>query len=357
MVMGFSGLALLACQTPSTPKLATVDTRGYRVYSAGALIGTYPPAPFDPQADAVIESAFGLAVSDSAVFVLDVLGHSVHHLDLDGNVIATFGREGQGPGEFSSPVSIEVDRDGHVWIADPQLSRLSKFGGDGSAIAEIPTPYPVVNFLPLPDDAALIPTMEAATLVATIDESGATDVWRLPVEIDADILGGGVWDRLGLGTFRLAWLNADTALLFQDRGDGEFSTWRLTLDVEGKSVGRVTALPLPAWLPQLIEGATDAFLESVDQEFAEQHIVVPFRSVRAIDGTIWLSPNAGDQLMLMSVPSAPGDSASVVVPSGGEAADMVDAAVVGDRLVVLTTTSVRIYELDRVDSNRFSRPD
>lgn len=356
VIVGFSGLVVLACQTPSAPEPQTYEPAGYRVFAPGALIGSFPPAPLDMGADVVIESAFGIAVTDSTVFVLDVMDKAVYHVDLDGALLATIGRKGEGPGEFSSPMSLDIDADGNVWVADPQLNRLSRFSPDGTPIGDIPTPYPVVNFMPLLDGSALIPTMEAASLVATLDESGEAKTVSMAAELAPGVFSGGPMDRLALGAFRLAPLVADTVLLFRNKHSGDFAAWTLALDLDAGQVESVTPLPLPGWLHRMMQEATDDYLDTVAGEFADEHLLVAFRSVRTIDGTIWVSPNAGDQVMLASIPPSPSDSISVVVPNADEAAKMIDAAVVGDRLVILNSTDVRFYELDRVEPGRFRPP-
>jgi len=358
VIAGFSGLVLLACQTPSAsdPETVQLEPAGYRVFAPGALLGSFPPDPLDMAAETMVESAFGLAVSDSAVFVLDALGDAVFHLDLDGTLAATIGRSGEGPGEFSSPITIEVDGDGNVWVADPQLSRLSKFRLDGTLIAAVPAPHPVVNFMPLRDGSVLIPTLDRGSLVATLDLAGVAKTLTMAEGPLPGAFGGGPMDRLGIGILRLAPLAADTLLLFRNKDAGDFAAWTMTLDLEAGEVASVVQLPLPSWLHKTIEEATSDFLDTVAEEFAAEHRMVAFRSVRTINGTIWLSPNAGEKVILTSLARSPADSVSVIVPNEDEAAEMVDAAVVGDRLVILNATDVRFYELDRVERSRFSPP-
>lgn len=43
----------------------------------------------------------------------------------DGKFIKELGRRGQGPGEYANPVSLEISRDGEIWVADFGNNRIS----------------------------------------------------------------------------------------------------------------------------------------------------------------------------------------------------------------------------------------
>jgi hypothetical protein len=43
----------------------------------------------------------------------------------DGKFIKELARRGQGPGEYQSPGSVEIGRDGNIWVADPMENRIS----------------------------------------------------------------------------------------------------------------------------------------------------------------------------------------------------------------------------------------
>ena len=61
----------------------------------------------------------GIAIArDGTVYVTDTVRHRVQAIAPDGTVRATWGREGDGPGEFRYPRGIAVARDGTVVVAD-----------------------------------------------------------------------------------------------------------------------------------------------------------------------------------------------------------------------------------------------
>ncbi|MEE8605115.1 MAG: NHL repeat-containing protein, partial [Candidatus Aminicenantaceae bacterium] len=52
------------------------------------------------------------------VFVLDSGNHRIQKFDPQGNFLASFGRRGQGPGEFQYPQSLDIDKNGFMYISD-----------------------------------------------------------------------------------------------------------------------------------------------------------------------------------------------------------------------------------------------
>lgn len=65
------------------------------------------------------------------LYVLDSGNHRVQKFNPEGKYLATFGRQGQGPGEFYFPTSIDVDPDGNIAIADPQNKRIQILTQEG----------------------------------------------------------------------------------------------------------------------------------------------------------------------------------------------------------------------------------
>lgn len=52
------------------------------------------------------------------VYVLDSGNHRIQKFDSQGNFLASYGRHGQGPGEFQYPQSIDIDADGYIYVSD-----------------------------------------------------------------------------------------------------------------------------------------------------------------------------------------------------------------------------------------------
>jgi outer membrane protein assembly factor BamB len=73
----------------------------------------------------------GIAVDDSGnIYVLDSKEKHVLAFDEEGRCLTTFGRAGQGPGEFNSPLTLNMTRRGEIVVEDFR-SRLVYFSPEG----------------------------------------------------------------------------------------------------------------------------------------------------------------------------------------------------------------------------------
>lgn len=55
---------------------------------------------------------------DGNIYIVDRGNYRIQKFNIIGNYIATFGRQGQGPGEFELPTYLQFDADGDMWISD-----------------------------------------------------------------------------------------------------------------------------------------------------------------------------------------------------------------------------------------------
>ncbi len=74
---------------------------------------------------------------DGNLYILDAGNCRVQKFDPEGKFLASFGREGQGPGEFSFPNSLDFDHLGNLVIADRRGRKIQIFSRDGSLIKTI----------------------------------------------------------------------------------------------------------------------------------------------------------------------------------------------------------------------------
>ncbi len=65
------------------------------------------------------------------LFVLDTGNHRVQKFGPDGSYLATYGRRGQGPGEFQYPAWLAVDGRGFIYVTDPFNQRIQVLTPDG----------------------------------------------------------------------------------------------------------------------------------------------------------------------------------------------------------------------------------
>lgn len=81
-----------------------------------------------------------LVAPDGNIFVAD--GHDattnarIMKFDANGKFIKTWGKLGSGPGEFSSPHGLAMDRQGRLYVADRTNNRIQIFDQEGKFLAE-----------------------------------------------------------------------------------------------------------------------------------------------------------------------------------------------------------------------------
>ena len=66
------------------------------------------------------------------LYVLDTGNHRVQKFSPDGKYLATFGRQGQGPGEFYYASWLAVDANGFFYVSDPNNQRIQVLTPDGT---------------------------------------------------------------------------------------------------------------------------------------------------------------------------------------------------------------------------------
>ncbi len=72
---------------------------------------------------------------DGTVFVADAVNHEIRVFGLDGAHIRTFGRTGEGPGEFNSIYSVAWVGD-RLLTFDPALGRIGEFSAEGEWLGQ-----------------------------------------------------------------------------------------------------------------------------------------------------------------------------------------------------------------------------
>ena len=108
-------------------------------------------------ADGATEYLFGrvrdVAVErDGSIYVLDQGG--LRKYASTGTFVKTFGRRGQGPGEYVSPVEVVAARDGRVLVLEDRPARLLLYSADGGVLPAIQLPR--LRSRPLGGDALMV---------------------------------------------------------------------------------------------------------------------------------------------------------------------------------------------------------
>ena len=74
---------------------------------------------------------------DGNFYVSDFDANRIQKYDPEGRYLLTIGREGQGPGEFSSLSLIRFDKDSNIYINDARNNRISFFNRDGTYLKQV----------------------------------------------------------------------------------------------------------------------------------------------------------------------------------------------------------------------------
>lgn len=74
-------------------------------------------------------AAFG---TDGRIYAVDGQAHEIRVFGADGSYLSTFGRDGEGPGEFRSIDGLVRTPHGDLLVRDPRIGRASRFTADGA---------------------------------------------------------------------------------------------------------------------------------------------------------------------------------------------------------------------------------
>jgi len=96
-----------------------------------------------------------LYATDDRIYVVDDQVPTVRAYDQDGRFARTFGRRGQGPGEYDYPGAVAADTSGRVYVRDNRHARVNVYTADGDVLDSWPKPLSIccLPMYPLPGDA------------------------------------------------------------------------------------------------------------------------------------------------------------------------------------------------------------
>ncbi len=135
MSVGLTYLALSCTGAPTTYSSEVVDGITH-IYNEVPIWGDEPRVKLefvqkigelDPEDQEYEFYRLRDIVRDSLgnLYFLDAGNHRIQKFDSDGGFLASFGREGTGPGEFKRPSSLEIDSEGNLYVCDVLASRVS----------------------------------------------------------------------------------------------------------------------------------------------------------------------------------------------------------------------------------------
>ena len=193
MILLMAALVALALAPPSVlgqetsiirPAESQARLRLEEVLSIGSMFGEHD----------AFGNVTGVAVDNRGrIVVADDLGHHFKVFEPSGAYLATVGRRGEGPGEFSGPWTVAVGPADSVFVYDFRRSLISVFSPEYDWVRDVRvSPAWLVNsMVPLPDGSVVVAAFErgARFPVMTLDPDG-TIVARGGMPIDAPNLYG-----------------------------------------------------------------------------------------------------------------------------------------------------------------------
>lgn len=303
-----------------------------------------------PDSAGVFESLSSLAVAPDAqsVYVLDRLAARVHRVSVAGEVLATFGRRGQGPHEMARPVAVRAGERG-VWVLDAERGRFLLFTPDGEfveAVAPNASWLPGTTFAPVgdgvvfPDLSSIVSTEGGETLLA---HARAADDGFVSLDVSVPIpeeLASGS-DLRGMTERQIGWVlqavsPGEVALALNRSTPSVWSVrWR------GEHITEVELLRIP---PEVGEAVNEILQADRPPPGAELR---PITGVHAVNGRLWVTTGGiQPKLLAFSVPPSPRMVPTVIGPGSLSGGDRIrDAVVIGQRLIAITETEILWAEL------------
>jgi len=75
--------------------------------------------------------------SQGNIFILDSRNNCLKKFSRELKFLSEAGREGQGPGEFNSPMALAISSEGNVYIADDNNNRINVFDNNPNFLHSI----------------------------------------------------------------------------------------------------------------------------------------------------------------------------------------------------------------------------
>lgn len=127
----------------NAPEGAWDDTTGWRVverFRIGTIDGEGPTAFGGGQLSVQ-------TTSQGEILVLDHQAHDIRVFDSAGHYVRTMGGEGNGPGEFQSPMGVLIDGSDRAWVPEAFNGRYTVFDRDGNLVKTVPRTLRTYNRL------------------------------------------------------------------------------------------------------------------------------------------------------------------------------------------------------------------
>lgn len=299
------------------------------------------PAPGDTSVFLARVTSLALAHDGQSVYILDGGNYRIHRIDPDGNLLASMGGQGEGPGELARPLAIQAAEGGGVWVLDNENQRITRFGPDG-ALVETASPDRALGMTLSPvGDGLLVPTMGAhhlqdpdghpetlLTFVSATDSRQLTGPTMVPTVLsDADFM-----ERTP--GWKLAPVSAREVAIVLNSGSPR--AWRAFIDAAVERVDSLVEVPVPA----------DVRRRLAEVEVETGARLSPFSRIEMVGGRLWTVSVGMVDPVAFTIPLAEGEPSVRVVAEGlnrrREGLRVEDIIVLDDRMIVARDIEVLI---------------
>ena len=336
-------LALLGPLACTTDEPVQDDQPEIVVARPGDTLAVFP-APGDTSVFLAWVNGLALSHDGQSVYVLDWGNYQIHHIDLDGNLLASMGNQGEGPGELERPVAIQAAAGGGVWVLDNENQRITRFDRDGVLVETVSAELALGMTLSPFGDGLLVPTLGAHPLQdpdahpeTLLTFVSATDTWELadPSMVPTILSDADFVERMSGGWMLAPFSSGEVAIVLSS---DDPRAWRAFVDAAAERVDSLVELPIP---------------RDVRQRLAEVEVepgarLRPFHRVETVGGRLWtVSVGMADPLTF-TIPLQEGEPSIRVLPDGlhnwSEGMVVQDIIVLDDRMIVARDIEVLILE-------------
>ena len=333
-------VGLAACGVPDEP--APESFPDIVIARPGDTLAVFPPRG---ETSVFLARVNGLALADDeqSVYVLDQGNYQVHRIDLDGNLLASMGSEGEGPGEFKRPIAIQAAEGGGVWVLDNGNGRVTRFGPEGALVETVNAPKGTgTTFSPF-GNGILVPTAglppiadpdgQAETLLTFFS---ATDNRELvnPLVVPSVLASTEFHERMA--GWKLAPIAPGEVAILLNSSDPR--GWRAFVDAAAQRVDSLVPLPIPGDVRQRL----------AEVEVEPDARFRPFHRVEMVGDRLWTVSVGMVDPVAFSIPLAEGEPSIRVLAEGlnrwREGLRVEDIIVLDDRMIVARDIEVLILE-------------
>ena len=95
-----------------------------------------PLKVIDVSASTEFIGKFAIDNTNGHIVLTDLKKHQIVITDMDGKQIRSFGKRGDGAGEFNLPVAVAIEKDGGIVVADSLNARIQRFTSKGDFVSK-----------------------------------------------------------------------------------------------------------------------------------------------------------------------------------------------------------------------------